>query len=418
MMQAGIALADGHAADAENKHMGVATCANSVCHSIRLLEEDSNIRQNEYATWLFHDRHSIAYKTLLSPRSKQIAQKLGLESAATADICLDCHADNVSVENRGPEFHMSDGVGCEACHGGSQKWIGTHTIKPYDQQRNLNDGMYPTAPLHKRAELCASCHVGNDNKFATHRIMGAGHPRLSFELDTFSNRQPEHYDVDEDYLSRKNRDDHLSRLLVGTAIHARTVAENLSGKLINNPQGHPEIALYDCHSCHQSLANPDWRKNASSVTQEPGTISLNDSSFILLGALTGAVDAKLQAKILNTRKALQNAAQDSVAAVVDSARQLQLLAIEASTAFAETSLSQEQVQQMLKEVMYLGVRGEYGDYIAAEQAVMAMDALSFSLPNDPALKAMINQAYKITENDESYRPTKLQKVIKEYRANL
>ena len=395
-------------------HMGVATCANSVCHSIRLLEDDSNIRHNEYATWLFHDRHSMAYKTLLSPRSKQMANKLGLANAATADICLDCHADNVGKDNRGPEFHISDGVGCEACHGGSEKWIGSHTIKPYDQQRNLNDGMFPTAPLDSRAKLCASCHVGNEDKFATHRIMGAGHPRLSFELDTFSIRQPEHYDVDEDYLQRKNKDDHLSRLLIGTAVHAQMVAKNLSGSLVNNPQGHPEIALYDCHSCHQSLADPDWRKNSS--FQTPGSISLNDSSFILLGALTNALDQDLANKIKGARDSLQSAAQQSVSSVIDSARQLQILSTDAANLFTHNNPTPSQISQMLDDVMNLASKGQYQDYIAAEQAVMAMDALSFSLADDPALKTMLNMAYEVTKNDETYRSNKLQRLIKDYRS--
>ena len=49
-----------------------------------------------------------------------------------------------------------------------------------------------------RAGLCLSCHFGNQEKFVTHRMMGAGHPRMSFELDTFTQLQPAHFVVDED----------------------------------------------------------------------------------------------------------------------------------------------------------------------------------------------------------------------------
>lgn len=399
------------------QHLGVATCANVVCHSINLLEEESNIRHNEYPTWLFHDPHASSYKTLLSQESKTIARKLGIASAAQADICLDCHADNVPAEKRGVEFHITDGVGCEACHGGSEKWISSHTIKPYNGQRNLNHGMYPTAPLASRAKLCVSCHVGSEKKLANHNIMGAGHPRLSFELDTFSIRQPEHYTVDEDYIARKNPDNHLNRLLVGTTVHAQAVAANLSGKLLDNPQGHPEIALFDCHSCHQSLNKVDWQRGGNSSMQEPGMVSLNDSSFILLAALTGAVDASLQAQIINARQSLNSASSQSTSRVSSAAKVLYQHAVTAQKLFLSSTINDEQIRQMLKELMYLGVRGDYQDYIAAEQAVMAMDALSFSLPADPALRTMIDQAYQLTKNDEAYKPSKLKQLIKDYRAN-
>jgi len=139
---------------AAEKHMGVATCGNSTCHSVKQLEEPSNVLQNEYSTWLFHDRHSKAFSTLLNQESQSIALKLGIKDASKADICLDCHADNVPQEKRGPEFHMSDGVACEACHGGSEKWLSRHTLKPYSAERNLTDGMYPTADLAARTIVC------------------------------------------------------------------------------------------------------------------------------------------------------------------------------------------------------------------------------------------------------------------------
>ena len=72
---------------------------------------------------LLNDRHSKAYKTLLNEESRTIARKLGLKNAHTADICLDCHADNVPKDKRGPEFFISDGVGCETCHGGGENYI-------------------------------------------------------------------------------------------------------------------------------------------------------------------------------------------------------------------------------------------------------------------------------------------------------
>jgi len=48
--------------------------------------------------------------------------------------------------------------------------------------------MYPTEEPMERARLCLSCHLGTERKFATHEIMGAGHPRLAFELELYGSR--------------------------------------------------------------------------------------------------------------------------------------------------------------------------------------------------------------------------------------
>jgi hypothetical protein len=396
------------------KHMGVATCGNSTCHSVKQLEEPSNVLQNEYSTWLFHDRHSKAYSTLLSEESQRIASKLGIKDASKASICLDCHADNVPLEKRGEEFHMTDGVGCEACHGGSEKWLGRHTIKPYSLQRNLADGMYPTANLGERTKLCVSCHVGNEKKLANHTIMGAGHPRLGFELDTFTIRQPEHHVVDQDYLQRKNPDSPIRRLLVGSAVHAQSVAKNLGGSLINNPQGHPEIALYDCHSCHHSLSDLKWKQRPSTAGLKPGAIRLNDSSFIILAALTGALDRKLQDDMLRGISALHSASSDSVSELQLAAAELQTLSVASQNMFENVALTDTDKRKMIEDLMRLGIQGEYRDYIAAEQAVMAMDALSYSLPSEPSLTEVINRAYQYTQNDETYKPEKLSNDLEGY----
>jgi hypothetical protein len=396
------------------KHMGVATCGNSSCHSVKQLEEPSNVLQNEYSTWLFHDRHSKAYSTLLSEESQRIASKLGIKDASKASICLDCHADNVPLEKRGEEFHMTDGVGCEACHGGSEKWLGRHTIKPYSLQRNLADGMYPTANLGERTKLCVSCHVGNEKKLANHTIMGAGHPRLGFELDTFTIRQPEHHVVDQDYLQRKNPDSPIRRLLVGSAVHAQSVAKNLGGSLINNPQGHPEIALYDCHSCHHSLSDLKWKQRPSTAGLKPGAIRLNDSSFIILAALTGALDRKLQDDMLRGISALHSASSDSVSELQLAAAELQTLSVASQNMFENVALTDTDKRKMIEDLMRLGIQGEYRDYIAAEQAVMAMDALSYSLPSEPSLTEVINRAYQYTQNDETYKPEKLSNDLEGY----
>src|SRR5277367_6307094 len=108
----------------DTTHLGVTTCSGSTCHGAIEPFRKSNVAQNEYITWLQKDKHARAYKVLFDERSVRIARNLGLPNAHTAEICLNCHADNPA--HRGRQFQLSDGVGCEACHGGAAGWLGTH----------------------------------------------------------------------------------------------------------------------------------------------------------------------------------------------------------------------------------------------------------------------------------------------------
>src|SRR5690606_27638381 len=109
---------------------------------------------------------------------------------------LGCHATFVPAEKRGKRFALSDGVGCESCHGPASRWLGQHVTGEASRAENIAVGMYPTEEPAARAELCLTCHLGTADRFASHRLMGAGHPRLSFELDTFTRIQPAHFRID------------------------------------------------------------------------------------------------------------------------------------------------------------------------------------------------------------------------------
>src|SRR5215469_13912862 len=87
-----------------HKHMGVATCSNSVCHGASQPFRDSDVMQNEFAIWQEFDPHAKTYGTLSKPEAKAITAKLGLGDPAQAKICLYCHNDNTSLDKRGERF--------------------------------------------------------------------------------------------------------------------------------------------------------------------------------------------------------------------------------------------------------------------------------------------------------------------------
>ncbi len=240
------------------QHLGVASCATGVCHGKLTEEENSNVWLNEYRIWSGDDRHARAYQTLLTDQSKAIARKLGLANAQGAKICLDCHSDNVPQAQRGTKFQLSDGIGCEACHGGAEKWIESHTEPGVTHAKNLAAGMLGTEDINVRAQVCLSCHLGTGNQFATHRIMGAGHPRLGFELEAYTANQPAHFAVDEDYINRKGAPSGFEVWRAGQVESTRRYLQLMNTALFAEGDLLPDFSFYDCHSCHHPMENIRW----------------------------------------------------------------------------------------------------------------------------------------------------------------
>ena len=394
----------------KDKHLGVASCAGSTCHGGVLAYKDSPVLQNEYVTWQREDLHSKAYAVLLNDRSKRIAANLGLQSAHTAKICLDCHADNTEQTNRGRQFQISDGVGCEACHGGAIRWLGTH-VAGASHEENLKAGLYPTEDPLKRAELCLSCHFGESRKFVTHRIMGAGHPRMSFELDTFTAIQPAHYRIDSDYRKRKKVMNGVQTWAIGQAIQLRELLEAMVDPQMGRDGIFPELVLFDCHACHHPMSNLRWQKRDSSPLG-PGIVRINDSNMIMLRVIASHVDSALGNALKVQTTKLHTASTQGAEATVSAAKEMLDTVGKLIDKFAAHNFAKKDMQALLNGVIQEGLKGEFVDYATAEQATMAMGSIinamrSAKIISDAQYKTIgdaLNGAYDATAKDEAYKP--------------
>ena len=393
---------------AEAVHQGVASCASSVCHGSATERTTTSVLQNEFVTWTRMDPHAGAYRTLLSDASRRIARNLGLPNAHEAAMCLDCHADNVPAERRGVDFRIDDGVGCEACHGGGEHWLATHTASGNSHADNLARGMYPTADVERRATLCLSCHLGTEDKFATHRIMGAGHPRLTFELGTFSALQPPHWAFDDDYDRRKGITSEFDTWTRGILTAARQ-----SLRLLDSPHMHqsvmfPEIGLFNCHACHRSMAELEWERTVLTAGVEPGALRVNDANFVLLLPVAEVLASSAHDPILAGIRALNLSVSERRSAVTVATRRLAAAIDELDAALAALGAGgagTRAQQRILDGLLERAARGDYRDYVAAEQAAMAMDLLLISLGRLDDFREAMNAVFASVENDDAYRPT-------------
>ncbi len=210
-----------------HQSVGVVSCGSTLCHGSIRVVPGSNVLQSEYVTWTRLDKHARAYSILFSAQSKKIAKNLGIGSAHEDRLCLDCHAHAPAPALRGERFKVDDGVSCEGCHGPAQRWLAAHVERGATHARNIEHGLFPTDDAVSRARLCLSCHLGNRDRLVTHRLMGAGHPRLSFELDTFTTVEPAHFKADSDYGKRKRLWDGVQVWAIGQAMAVSQTLELL-----------------------------------------------------------------------------------------------------------------------------------------------------------------------------------------------
>ena len=404
---------------APNKHLGVASCSSSVCHGNVKSTGSYNVQLNEYVTWSHDDSHSKAYNVLKNERSRAIAAKLGLPNAYDAKICLDCHADYVPEAVRGKEFNLADGVGCESCHGGAEKWIESHTMKTTSYTDNLKNGMYPTATLGSRAPLCLSCHVGNSDKFATHRIMGAGHPRLSFELDTFQALQPSHHQIDKDYAARKPVYSRTAVWAYGQLEAARMQVQLIQQYFAKDGATFPELALFSCHSCHESsMRQLDWARGLTTMGTQPGAVPLNDGHLRMAIVIARQMSTPAARDLVAFAQSLQEASATSRERVVQLSGRLEETLRQIQSQASERQWSNAERTALLTAILDLGSRREYRDYISAEQAVMATELLMLDLDTAGRNRSRLDALFKLVEDDEAYRPEQFVTAVDQLRGAL
>lgn len=404
-----------------DKHLGVTSCAGSTCHG-STIERNSNVEQNEYLVWSDDeepDLHYIAYDTLLSEASEKIANNLGLESAHTAEICLACHTDYVEGAVRGEKFTVEDGVGCEACHGGGERYLEPHYQPDAIHQGNLDLGLYPTEDPAARAELCLSCHFGNKDKFVTHRIMGAGHPRLTFELDTFTADQPAHYFIDEDYEERKRFWDAVQTWAIGQTIAARHLVDAIGEG--GRTGLFPELTLFDCHSCHHSMKDLRWQAK-DKVNLAPGSLRLNDAHLLMTYQLSRVAAPELTNGIRDAVRALHQSSQESHSALNSAAENLKGLLDQMASRLAEHSFNPDDMYRMIDGFVGDAMRGDYSDYAAAEQSLMAIGSIlaaleeadAFDEKRGDALFEALDTVFDTLGDEDQYSPTGFQNALQTF----
>lgn len=393
-------------------YLGATSCSESTCHGSNVAFNGSVIRRNEFSIWNKSDPHAQAYATLLTPASIKISRNLGINAAHESNKCLNCHANNAAIEKQGGNFNVQEGVGCESCHGAGSRYINVHTEGDY--RSSVRAGLYPTADPHKRATLCVSCHLGNDdNRKITHEIMGAGHPRLSFELNTFSSIQPAHYQQDNDYRARKGEITDLQVWAVGQLVATQQFLHNIES--FPSAGLFPELVHMDCYSCHEQMSKVNWSANPLAPLP-PGELRYNDAYLSMSYQLANAISPNTAKNMLpNLRQFLSEAplrTKQGMQALKKINADIQQLLKHIS----QTPLTVEQGGKLIQSLINIGKTSSHRNYTSAEQTAMAINSVLVAITKNknakeanliksqPNMLSGVNQLFLSLENAEDYRP--------------
>jgi hypothetical protein len=407
--------------DRADKILGVSSCSSRQCHGSICTDGDAGLLYCEYRIWLAADPHSRAYRLLTDGESGRTSERivrtagLGSNPAEVAE-CLACHGTNVSPDRRGENLHASEGVTCEACHGGASKWLATHRQRGATHAQNVGNGMYPTDDVEKRAELCLSCHVGDERRFVTHAMMAGGHPRLSFELATYTLTQPAHFRVDQNAPRRagKKAASAATTWAVGQLVAARQYLRLLGSPERQREGAWQEFTLYDCDSCHQTITSP-----ARPSLMPPGLGGfprLADDSLRLASIALGAMSPGGADQLRGLTQELQAASvKQGLGAATPIASQGAAIVDGAIARAADWQPTDGELRTLLAKIKAEGSRGgltywEAQQRYAAAQAILASldgaDPLAgpVSASSSKTLATRLDPLFSTVRAEDAYRP--------------
>ena len=405
-----------------SQYTGPGSCASSSCHGAVQPKTETDVQQNEYSTWVVQDKHAKAYSVLTNPQSKRIAKNLGLpEPAEKSAKCLACHALDVPASRRARTFDLDDGVSCESCHGPASAWLGPHTSKNWTHEQSVRLGMYDTKDLVKRSELCLSCHLGTADKSVDHQMLAAGHPDLTFELDSFSAVMPRHWKPDKDPFAG------VRAWSVGQGVQLREGLRRLERRAHGGAW--PEYAELDCFSCHHALAKSDesWRQQLGYAGRKPGSPPWNSSRTAVLRLIVADADPALASQ-LDAEMSRLAAAMSHLSPAKDAVSQSASSAEGAAGRVVERLAARKYDQA--STLRLLGALSADADSISsggersAEQAVMAADVLYLAgskngkLANDADIKAAIDAMFLQLENPSTYSPLRFREPLSRVKPRL
>lgn len=255
--------------------------------------------------------------------------------------------------------------------------------------------MTDLSKLDVRAGVCLNCHLGSVHQAVYHRLLGAGHPRLTFELDTFTALEPMHWVLDKDYGERKGSYDPAAAWLIGQIERSKRLLQMLSTQ-VHTGKGlsmSPELSRFYCYSCHHDLKERQWKTH--DYDGSPGELRLNLSSLHIVERALRVLNPNLSKNISNQ---VQEFAKDQ------SLSRLKGLQSLFEKINVKNALDISVSKKLLLEFATFGSEVSHPPYEIAEQIAMAISSLVSKISPRAAIhKKEIDGIYVTLENPETFK---------------
>jgi hypothetical protein len=251
--------------------------------------------------------------------------------------------------------------------------------------------------------------------------MGAGHPRMAFELDTFTAVEPAHFKTEGEGDKRKRMWEGVQVWAIGQAL----AVSEMMGTLTDPKRGRdglfPELVLFDCHACHHPMSDRRWTPRTPALG--PGVVRLNDSNMQMVRQIARVIDAPLGARITETMTRLQH----SVSSGNDALAQAHALEADMKALIplvAQHTFTDADMRGILSGLINEGLTGQYQDYADAEQATMAIGSVASFMYQKGIIKSARNinaglaALQKTVANDERYNPSQFQAALLKFRGTV
>ncbi|MEJ2720215.1 MAG: cytochrome c family protein [bacterium] len=133
----------------EKQHMYVGSTKCKVCHN-------TEAQGQQYPIWE-KSAHAKAYEVLAGDAAKAAAKERGIEDPQAAPECLKCHVTAYGVDKSllGDKYSMTEGVGCESCHGPGGDYAKMSVMKAVMSGETDPASVGLVIPTEK---VCVGCH--------------------------------------------------------------------------------------------------------------------------------------------------------------------------------------------------------------------------------------------------------------------
>lgn len=239
-----------------------------------------------------------------------------------------------------------------------------------------------------------------------HTMIAAGHPDLTFQLETFTSAMPRHWKPAQNASSWLN----VQELAVGQAVQLREGLNRLNRRALGS--NWPDYSEYECYACHHSLTKPDasWRQAAGYRGRQPGAPVWNPATYVIFRHIANAVDNSASDQLVSEVGSIEQlsgkpGSSDQVAAHAKTAAALaDKLAHELQNQTYDRNLTVRLLREIANDSDAIAQQGER----SAEQTAMALDSLFLAYsknenpPNAQDFRAAVNGLYQQLDNPSAY----------------